>query len=140
ALASLAFVVFGMIPAVCASRVDAAAIATASRRLTGQRGRVREAAVVAQVALTIVLVAAGSIFVAAVRDLRAAPLGFAVERLVAAQLMPLPGGYGRGFAPEPYYRSRLDRIAAVPGVQSAAFANPIPLTPFVPPVPGGPAG
>src|SRR5439155_7576471 len=119
-----------MVPAIRASRVDAAALAVASRRVAGRRGRLSEGAVVAQIALTIVLVAAGSVFAAAVRDLRAAPLGFAVERLVAAQLTPLPGGYDSGFVPEPYYRSLLDRIEALPGVESATFANAVPLTTF----------
>jgi predicted permease len=130
ALAVLAFIVFAIVPAARASRVDAAAIAGASHRVAGQRGRLREAAVVAQVALTIVLVAAGSIFVTGVHELRAAPLGFAVERLVAAQLTPLPGGYQNGFAPEPYYRSLLDRVKTLPGVESATLANAIPLTTF----------
>jgi predicted permease len=129
-LAVTAFVVFAIVPALHASRIDTAALASASRAVVGERSRLREAAVVAQVALTVVLLAAGSVFTAAVREFRAVAVGYDVDRLVAAQLSPLPGGYEAGFSPDAYYASLLERVRALPGVEAATLANTFPLTPY----------
>jgi hypothetical protein len=45
-----------------------------------------------------------------------------VERVTTAQLTALPGGYGEGFAPQPYYAALLERVDALPGVASAALS------------------
>lgn len=126
--AAVAFVVFSAIPAWKSSKVDAAAaIKTTSTRVAGSRSRARKAFIVAQVALTLALVAGASLFVSTLGQLRETRLGYDPGRLLNARLMPLPGGYGNNFSPVPYYHALLDRVRALPGVESAALSASVPL-------------
>jgi predicted permease len=129
AIATLAFAIFGIGTAWRSSRADGVVL-SGSARIIGNRGRLREAAVVVQTALTIILVAAAVMFASLLRDLRNAPLGYDADQVIAAQLTPQPGGYANGFAPAPYYRSLLEQVKAMPGVTDAAFANAIPLSSY----------
>jgi hypothetical protein len=86
------------------------------------------AAIVSQVALTFVLVAVGGLAIGALSDLRGAALGLGIDRVIGAQLVAVPRGYQRGFSGATYYRDLLARIEALPGVESAALSQPLPVT------------
>jgi predicted permease len=128
AIASLALVLVALVPAWRAGRVDLGALAMQSSRLLGDSTRLRRAATTAQVALTIVLVTTGALFVDTLNQFRRAPLGWSSEGVRAAQLSALPGGYPRGFVGNPYYRALVDRVRALPGVGATALAYHRPLT------------
>ncbi len=125
---AIAVCLCAMAPAWKAARVNPASLPTGSTRIAGDVGRLGHAAVVSQVALTIVLVAAGALFVNMLQNFREASLGFSVERLLSVQLSPQPGGYPRGFASGPYYRALLGRIPGLVDVESSALAYHRPLT------------
>jgi predicted permease len=127
AAASLAFLIFALGPAVKSADVDITAFQSASMRTTGERGSARRAILVAQVALTLVLVAVGSVFVTALASLRSSPLGVDVEHVLALQLAALPGGYPNGAAPTSYYRSLVEQVQNVPGVASGSLSADVPL-------------
>jgi predicted permease len=126
--AAIAFLIFALGPALKAGDVDITAFQSASPRTTGERGRTRRVVVVAQVAMTLVLVAVGSVFVSALASLRSAPLGVDVEHVIDVRLAPLPGGYPNGAAPTPYYRALVERLQALPGIVSVSLSADAPFS------------
>jgi len=139
-ISTAAFLVFAVGPAWKASEIDIAAFQAASSRVAGARSRARRIVVMAQVALTLVLVTVGSLFIDALVALQRAPLGFTVERVLDARLAPMPGGYDRPFVADSYYRALLDGMASLPGVEAVAIAHGTPLVTLVQPEPAGIVG
>ena len=93
-------------------------------RATSERGHTRDALVVAQVALAMVLVVGATLFGETVMRLTAQPLGFDSSRLVALRLPQQPA-----VAPEARARAReilLDRLRNTPGVEAAALVSAAP--------------
>lgn len=89
------------------------------RTATGPR-RAGHVLLTAQVALSVVLLVGAGLLVHSLQRITSTTTGLAAGVLVG---YPSPnGGAYRGVDPETYYRSTLNRIAAVPGVQGAAFA------------------
>ena len=127
ASAAAAFAVFGVWPAWKMTGVDPAFVGAGSPRIAGDRHRARTAVVVAQVAMTLVLVALGLLFVDTLASLRSAPLGFSVDRVLDVQLSPVAVGYTSNFAPGPYYRDLLEGVRGVAGVEAAALSQFQPL-------------
>ena len=87
-----------------------------------RRFNLRSALVVAQVALSLVLLVAAGLFLRSLREVQARQPGFDVERLVSAQLPDQPAALhqdqGRAF-----YRASIERVEALPGVEAAAVAR-----------------
>jgi putative ABC transport system permease protein len=121
--ASIAFLVFALGPALKSADVDIIAFHSASTRTTGERGRAGRAVLVVQVAMALVLVAVGSVFVDALASLRSAPLGVDVAHVLDMQLSALPGGYPNNrAAPTAYYRTLVERVQVIPGVASVSLS------------------
>ena len=128
-LGAVAFAAFAIAPVwVGSGDVDAISLNVASTRLKGTHSRLRSVTVVAQVALTIVVVTTGSLFVAALAHLRSIPLGLSSDRVITVQLAAVPGGYQRGFDGRTYYGSLLSKIESIPSIQSAALSQVLPLS------------
>ncbi|HKP35590.1 MAG TPA: ABC transporter permease [Pyrinomonadaceae bacterium] len=128
-LAVLTCLLFGLMPAIRATRVEVRAALNASGRgLTAGRERftLRRFLVVTQVALSLVLVAGALLFTRSLGKLLSANTGFRQEGVLTAtvnfQRMNLPADRIPIFKEE-----LLDHIRAVPGVESVAFAHEIPL-------------
>ncbi len=129
-MAVLTCVLFGLTPALRASRVaPIEAMKAGGRGLTEGRERfgLRRALVVAQVALSLVLVAGALLFSRSLGKLIAADAGFRQEGVLTAQI----DSSRLNVVPESrlaFKRQLLERIKAVPGVKSAAETNLIPLS------------
>jgi predicted permease len=130
-LALLVSVLFGLVPALAASKPDVVQAlkdetGTATQR--GQRGRfnLRNALVVAQLAVSLVLLIAAGLFIRSLQQMQKVDPGFQTENRLALSFNLEPEGYseakGREFA-----RQLLERVRALPGVQSATMANYLPL-------------
>jgi predicted permease len=124
-MAVLTCALFGLTPALRASRVaPTEAMKSSGRGLTAGRERLglRRALVVAQVALSLVLVAGALLFSRSLGKLLAEDVGFRQEGVLIAQV-----DSSRMNLPEesrlPFKRGLLERIKAVPGVKSAAATN-----------------
>jgi putative ABC transport system permease protein len=122
ATAGLCAMLFGLAPAVRATRVPAGdALRTGGRGMTADRHRflVRRALVVCQLALSLALVVCAFQFVATFRMLASLDAGFRQAGVIEATV-----DFGSaGIPPDrqaSYRRDLLDRIRAIPGVQSAA--------------------
>ena len=122
-------VLFGLAPALSAChpapaaslRATGAASDTPSRRFVGK------GLVIAQVALSVVLLAAAGLFVRHMFTLRNVGLGFQRESVLLVTLDPAGSGY-QGNQLAPIYRQLLARLAAIPGVRSAALSGITPVS------------
>jgi putative ABC transport system permease protein len=130
ALAGLTCLLFGLLPAVRATRIEpGAAMKTGGRGLTAGRGRfsLRRALVVVQVALSLVLVAGALLFTRSLNKLLTVEAGFERDGILLAR-----ANFGRLNLPLErrlaFQRELLDRLKAIPGVEAATDADTVPLT------------
>jgi predicted permease len=97
------------------------------RTSTGGRQRLRGVLVAVQVGGSLTLLIVAGLFVRSLRGVQTADLGFDPARVLNLTLDPNQIGYteaqGRAF-----YRSILERVRALPGVQSASLASVVPLS------------
>jgi len=123
----LSAVLFGLAPALRATSLDPAAALKAGgqqRSAHGARAGFRKALVVAQVALSVVLVAAAGLFAHSLADLRSINPGFAPQNVLTFSL-----DYPRAWksADKDKHRERLlARLAEVPGITSISYGVPGP--------------
>ena len=122
-------VLFGLAPALSAWQPAAAASlrATGSAPDTPSRQFIGKGLVIAQVALSIVLLAAAGLFVRHMLTLRNVGLGFQRESVLLVSLDPAGSGY-QGNQLAPIYRQLLTRFAAIPGVRSATLSGITPVS------------
>jgi predicted permease len=128
-IALLTGLIFGLAPAFEATRPGpAAALKGGGRAGGGERRRtwLRNAFVTAQIAFSLLLLCTAGLFTRALQRALAADAGFDHEGVVVASLDPRPHGYGEDLARE-FYRSLLERVEALPGVEGASLAAVLPL-------------
>jgi predicted permease len=123
-IAALTAVLFGLIPAVRAARVNLLGTLSAGPRAGGSvRGRrLRDALVVAQVALAVVLLVGAGLMLTSFRRLVTVETGMSAEHVLTVPLqLQTDAERRRGFV-----RELVDRAGALPGVRSAAvtITNP----------------
>jgi predicted permease len=128
ALSQFTGVAFGLAPALKATRVD---LVTTLRDegvqpLDHRRITLKNALIVMQVAISVFLLGGTSIFLQAVAASRDRRVGHAVDGVAMLETDVRFAGYSRAAATN-VYDEILRRIAAVPGVQSAALLNGLPL-------------
>jgi predicted permease len=117
-------VVFGVLPALRASRTDPwTTMKDTMGSIAGTRGSLflRKGLVTAQVALSFLLLFGAGLFVRSLQNLKTADTGVALDNLVTFQLSPSLSGYDvdRGNL---FYQQVLERLRAAPGVTAAAVA------------------
>ena len=115
----LALAIFGLAPALAASRTSLDSVLRGARLTDGGRGR--QILVAVQIALCTFLLAGAGLFVRTFKDLRSTNPGFDSEH-IATFTLDLSG---RGYTPrtEPaLLRSLLARASEIPGVASASVA------------------
>jgi putative ABC transport system permease protein len=128
-IALLSGVLFGLAPA---WRAFASAPAT-SLRESGRGGETRlrrlfgKSLVVAQVAMSVVLLSAAGLFVRHLANLDQLDLGFRRDHILLVTLDPAHSGYSREQLSSPY-QELLKRIEAIPGVRSATLSGATPLS------------
>jgi putative ABC transport system permease protein len=127
-LLMIAGVVSGVAPAVIAMRSDLNGVVRAGGRGPGgePRAMFRSALVVVQVALSLMLLVSGGLFLRSLDRARQIELGFEPDGLVVASVTPTENGYD---APQrmDFYTNARDRIRALPGVEQAAWTEWAPL-------------
>lgn len=92
------------------------------RSVSRATSRWAQSMLVAQVALTVVLVFSSSLIVRSFTALRNVDRGFESERLLSLRLAANPAGYQEMNAAA-YYPALVARVAALPGVQSVGLAR-----------------
>jgi predicted permease len=117
-------IVFGLLPAVRASRPDPwTTLKDTVGSIAGGGGSLflRKGLVTAQVALSFLLLFGAGLFVRSLQNLKTAETGVALDNLVTFQLSPSLSGYDNPRAVI-FYRALLDRLASTPGVKSVALS------------------
>lgn len=127
AVSVLTGLVFGIVPALNATRFDLAEHMRGSSTRSDHSGRQRltSTLVVAQVALSIVLLVGAGLFARTLINLASTDLGFDTDNVVVANIDPTLQGY-RGAEVAGYYRRLLERTEAAPGVISVSLVNGLP--------------
>ena len=103
-------------------------IADASRTPGSKAGspRVRQALVVLQVAMTVVLLCGAGVFVRTLNALNRAPLGFDAHDVLTMRVGVSPVRYPDD-RPRDFYRNAVTRLRGLPGIESAAVAASLPM-------------
>ena len=117
-------VIFGLAPALQSTRPDVGRTLKdqAGAVVGGGHGRLRNALVVTQVALSLLLLIGAGLFLRSLKNLSNLGTGFPAERLVGFNIDPSLSGY----TPQQlntFYQQLTDSLAAIPGVQSVAVAS-----------------
>jgi predicted permease len=125
-------ILFGLAPAVAASRTAAHdSLSSTNRTSLGGRGRSSrwwpKSLIVGQVTLSLLLLVAAGLFLQTLRNLQRQDYGFERTFLLVAQFNAKLAGYTPLQAADLNQRL-LDRLSAIPGVQSAALALSPPIT------------
>jgi predicted permease len=125
ALTFLTGIVFGLLPALRASRPDPwTTLKDTVGSIAGSGGSLflRKGLVAAQVTLSFLLLFGAGLFVRSLQNLKTADTGVALDNLVTFQLSPALSGYD---APRTnnFYEQLLTNLRATPGVKSAALAG-----------------
>lgn len=122
-VAILTAIVFGVGPAWRCSREDPAFVLQQNGRNSGGgSGKLGKALIVAQVALSLVLLMGAGLFVRSFQRLRSVNFGFDKSGLFEVTLNPQPGGYDN-LDMRSYHKQLLQRIALIPGVTSVSYAD-----------------
>jgi len=130
-LASLTCILFGLVPALRASRVSPSeAFKSAGRTVTASRKRFgfRQGLVVSQVALSLVLVFGALLFSGSLSNLLAVDAGFSQKGVVIADLDLFRRVSVPYAARVTFKQDLLQKIRALPGVVSAAEVDILPLS------------
>ena len=124
-LAVLTAVVFGIVPALQATRPavtsslkeEAGSVAGG-----GRQARVRRALVVGQVAMSMLLLAGAGLFARSLHNLRSVDPGFQTESLISFSVDPFLSGYDQNRSLTLYKRLQ-EELGAVPGVRAVSMSE-----------------
>jgi len=131
ALALLTGLVFGLAPALQASRLDLqGALKDGGRASGGVAGqRLRSALVGAEIALAVVLLVGAGLMMKSLLRLMQVNLGFDPTNVLTMTVVLPAGKYADPNRMVAYYQQAQDRLAALPGVVGAGAVSQLPLQP-----------
>jgi predicted permease len=123
AISLLAGVAFGLAPALQSTRPKLATTLKdqAGGVIRGGSAGLRKGLVVAQVSLSLLLLIGAGLFLQSLRNLKTLNPGFDVQNLVAFDVSPTMNKYDLVWTAD-YYRRMHERLSAMGGVESHAFA------------------
>jgi len=129
-LSMLTGVLFGLAPALELSSAGAAiGLREGARAITGFRStRTRQTLVVAEVALSLVLLASAGLLIRSLVALQRVDPGFVAEHAIGTGLMLPDAQFPDGAARVAFTRRVLSAVEHVPGVTAAAVSTTLPMT------------
>ncbi|HEX7177085.1 MAG TPA: ABC transporter permease [Pyrinomonadaceae bacterium] len=121
--------VFGLAPALQASKTSLnESLKEGERGSTASRNRLRGGLIVAEVALSLVLLAGAGLLVKSFWKLTAVNPGFNPEGVLTATMTLSDNKYEEDDQQREAYRRALERVAAMPGIDSAGLISPLPMS------------
>jgi len=127
-VAVLTGLTFGMLPALRASRAGLTQDLQSAARTTDRRGnRFRSGLVVAQVAVSIVLLFAAGLLIRSLSGLMSSDLGFESDNLITAEIQLPRAKYQEPQQRVQFYRELTERLEAVPGVANVGLITQLPI-------------
>ncbi|HUE83015.1 MAG TPA: ABC transporter permease [Pyrinomonadaceae bacterium] len=122
--------VFGLAPALHASNPEIVPVLKGDANYSQKRGRrwftLRNGLVVAQVALSLVVLVCGALFIKSFRNAQTMNPGFTTQGVLLISMNPELVGYDDEQT-RTFYRRMLEQAVTVPGVEAASFARLLPL-------------
>jgi len=116
-------VLFGIAPALRSSRLNAGAmLKDGGRTMSGGRSRLGRTLVVAQVAISLVLLVGAGLFLRTVNNLRHVAVGFDTENLLLVPINPTLNRYEQPRIAN-LYAQLFDQLPRVPGVRAATASS-----------------
>jgi len=131
AVSLLTGIIFGLIPAIHASKPDLnEALKEGSRGSTGSAAgkRIRSILVVVEVALSLVLLIGAGLMIRSLSRLQQIDLGFDPENVVALNLSLSSSKYPEEHQRVAFFQAALERLRSLSGVKSAGATTGLPLT------------
>jgi putative ABC transport system permease protein len=127
AFATVTGILFGLAPALHASRADVSIVLKDDSGLfTGlyRKSRLRMGLVLVQVAFSLLLLVGAGLVLRSLEKIRPTRLGFSTENIIVAPVALEEGKYDRVKGQE-FHRQLSERVAALPGVQSTTWTSEI---------------
>jgi putative ABC transport system permease protein len=122
AVTVLTALLFGMLPALRATRVDVSSALKDGGRSAPQHGRLGRLLVGAQVMLSVILLMGTGLFARTLYNMKAQDLGYSPQDLILMRVDPTAGGY-RGDEIGQVAMTLLERLRTVPGLTSITFSE-----------------
>ena len=127
-LSILAACVFGLVPALRFSKPNALADLRQTGRIGSPQGRLaRNALVVLQTASALVLLVAAGLLARSFWELSRVDLGYETENIFTFQVAPQLKELNDGPSFALFHQGLMERITAIPGVESVGVVNELPL-------------
>ena len=126
AVALVAALAAGLVPALRAGRVDVQSVLRQGGGI-GERGRLARVLVAGEVALCMVLLVGAGVAIRSSIDAQRAPLGIVTDGVLTGRIGLFASHYPDAAARERFVDALQPRLAALPGVRDAAFASTLPL-------------
>ena len=126
AVSVLTGILFGLVPAVQCSRPDLVETLKDAAKGSGSRsagGRTRSALVVAEMALSVILLVGASLTIRGFVKLQHTDVGFQPDRVLMVGLQLAPKRYTTYQQRVAFTQNLLERVSHIPGAQSAAIGN-----------------
>src|SRR5215213_3163807 len=130
AFSTITGILFGLAPALHSSKADVSTVLKDDSSLfTGfyRRSRARMALIVVQVAFSLLLLVGAGLVLRSLEKLRPTRLGFSTESMVVGVVRLDQTKYDR-LKTQEFYRQLSERVASLPGVQSASLVDNMPVT------------
>ena len=122
-------ILFGLAPALRSAKSDLQlSLKEGGRGSIGAHHRMQRGLVIAQMALTLVLLAGAGLLFRTIQHLWKADLGFAAQHVLTFQVGLPPSATKTGADVRAAYELLLDRIRQIPGVQGAEITTEVPMT------------
>lgn len=124
-----AALLFGLVPAFRGSLLRGTELRDGVRSTSGRRrARFGKTLVMAQIALSVVLLIGGGIMIRSFVAMQRQDLGYEPENLLSFRLSPPDSRYRDGESVQALFEELLGRIRQLPGVMSASSVHPLPLS------------
>lgn len=121
-------ILFGLAPALQASRPDVQeSLKETGRGTSGRHNRLRSLLIVSEVALSVVLLVGAGLLFRSFLSLQAVNTGFTPQQVLTLRLSPAGTNYKTDADYAKFYDAVMQRVGAVPGVESLGVINTLPL-------------
>ena len=120
-------ILFGLIPALQTRNVSLTVDLRSGDRIAAGRERLRSALVVAEVALTLVLLVGAGLLTRSLSNLVSVDKGFTADSVLSFKLDVTPAKYPTAVEQTRYFDAIRERLARVPGVEAVGLVSDLPL-------------
>ena len=120
-------ILFGLIPALQTGKVSFAVDLRSGNRVSTGRERLRNALVVAEVALTLVLLVGAGLLTRSLSNLISVDKGFSADSVLSFNLSVNSAKYATAADQTRFFDTALERISRLPGVEAAGLTSHLPI-------------